>query len=397
MTTKNLRRQALQRCGALAALATVGTLGALATFNPPLARAATPAAPPKAAELVYVGMQERQIRALAFDAATGTLTSLGTVAEGLRSTWTLAHPTLPVLYAVDDDNTREGSVTAFAVSRETGALTRINEVASGGSGTTYLSMDVPSMTLLVANFGGGSSSSIAVQRDGSLGARVSTIRETGSGPHRRQTSAHAHGIVVDPTGRYALVSDLGADRVFVYSFDRTTREMSRDDAANPAPFVATPGSGPRHIAFGPDGRVAYLLNELTAEIVVLRWDPAHGSLTAVQTQPISSSAFVGVKSGAELTVSRDGRFVYVADRGENTLLVYRIAPGTGTLSLVQRVPSGGERPWYFALHESGKWMLVANQRGGRVNVFAIDPASGRLADTGHAVDIPSPVSLTFVK
>lgn len=393
--TQNTRRQALRRGTSMAAAMAVAMLGI-----PPVAAAGATAAAPGAApqtELVYVGMQERQIRALRFDPATGALTALGAVAEGLRSTWTLAHPTLPVLYAVDDDNTREGSVTAFAVDRATGALTRLNEVASGGSGTTYLSLDAPSMTLLAANFGGGSSSSIALQRDGRLGARVSTIRETGSGPHRRQTSAHAHGIVVDPSGRYALVSDLGADRIFIYSFERATHEMSRDDSANPPPFVAAPGSGPRHIAFAPDGRMAYLLNELTAEIVALRWNAAQGALTLVQSQPISSASFEGVKSGAEVATSHDGRFVYVADRGENTLLTYRVQPDSGALTLVQRVASGGERPWHFAIHASGQWMLVANQRSGKVNVFRIDPASGKLADTGHAADIPSPVSLTFVK
>ena len=385
--TQISRRQTLKRCGALAALAVSGI-----PATPLLA-----AAQAGHGELVYVGMQERQIRALRFDAATGTLTALGVVAEGLRSTWSLAHPKLPVLYAVDDDNTREGSVTAFAVHPQTGALTRINEVASDGSGTTYLSLDAASMTLLAANFGGGSSSSIALQPDGSLGTRVSTIKETGSGPHRRQTSAHAHGIVIDPTGRYALVADLGADRVFVYGFDRTTRELSRDDSANPAPYVATPGSGPRHIAFGADGRIAYLLSELTAEIVALRWDATRGTLVPLQVQAVSSSAFEGVRSGAELAVSRDGRFVYVADRGENTMVVYRVAAASGELSLVQRVPSGGERPWHFAIHDSGKWMLVANQRSGRINVFAVDPASGKLTDTGHAADVPSPVSLTFVE
>lgn len=372
----------------------------VAVLSPPVASAVAAAASSTETahtELVYVGMQERQIRALRFNASTGILAAIGPVAEGLRSTWTIAHPTLPVLYAVDDDNTREGSVTAFSVDRATGGLTRLNEVASGGSGTTYLSLDVPSMTLLAANFGGGSTSSIEVNGDGSLGARASTIRETGSGPHRRQTSAHAHGIVIDPSGRYALVSDLGADRVFIYGFDRATHEMSRDDSANPPPFIAAPGSGPRHMAFAPNGRYAYLLNELTAEIVTLRWDAVHGSLTQLQSQPISSRSFEGVKSGAEVVLSHDGRFVYVADRGENTLLIYRVQPDTGELSLVQRASSGGERPWHFAIHASGKWMLVANQRSGKVNVFSIDPTSGRLTDTGHFAEIPSPVSLTFVK
>lgn len=350
-----------------------------------------------ATELVYVGMHERQIQALRFDPASGKLTALGPVWQGLRSTWAVAHPQLPVLYAVDDDNTRDGSVTAFAVDRATGTLTRINEVASGGNGTTYLSLDQPSMTLLAANYGGGSSSSIAVNRDGSLGALVSTIKATGSGPTRRQASAHNHGNAVDPSGRYVLVPDLGADRVFVYGFDRATHALAGDDAAVPRSFVAAAGSGPRHVVFGADGRFAYLLSELSAEIVTLRWDATQGRLTQVQSLAISTPEFQGGKSGAGLAVSGDGRFVYVEDRGENTLLVYRVNPGSGELTLVQRISSGGERPWSFTIHASGKWMLVANQRSGTVNVFGIDAASGTLSDTGHAVAIPTPVSLTWLK
>lgn len=348
-------------------------------------------------ELVYVGMHERQIRALRFDTATGKLAAIGPVAEGLRATWAVAHPQLPVLYAVDDDNTREGSVTAFAVDRASGALTRINEVPTGGSGTTNLWLDAPSMTLLAANYGGGSASSISVNRDGSLGGLVSTIKASGSGPHRRQASAHAHGVTVDPSGRYALVPDMGADRLFVYGFDRATHALSPEDANHPRAFVAPPGSGPRHIAFGPDGRFVYLINELSAEVMTLRWDAPHGQLTLVQTLQTCSAAFEGVKSGAEVAVSHDGRFVYVENRGENTLVVYRVDAGTGKLSLVQRTASGGERPWGFAIHPSGRWMLVANQRSGRVNVFRIDPATGELSDTGESVDLPAPVSLTFVR
>ena len=348
-------------------------------------------------ELVYVGTQERQIHALRFDASTGKLTVIGPVAEGLKSTWVAAHPRLPILYAVDDDNTREGSVTAYAVDRGTGALTRLNEVATGGSGTTNLGLDIPSMTLLAANYGGGSVSSIAVNGDGSLGSLASTIKEAGSGPNRRQASAHAHSAAVDPSGRYALVPDLGADRVFVYGFDRVTHTLSPDDAAHPRSFIAPQGSGPRHLAFGVDGQFVYLLTELTAEIMVLRWDASQGRLTLVQSVPTSSPQFQGVKSGAEVAVSHDGRFVYVEDRGENALVVYRVSPDSGELSLVQRTSSGGERPWGFAIHPSGKWILVANQRSGKVNVFSIDPVSGMVSDTGQSVDIPAPVSIAFVR
>jgi 6-phosphogluconolactonase len=174
------------------------------------------------AELVFVGSQDRQIQALHLDTASGKLAPIGRVAEGIRPTWLAAHPRLPVLYAVDDDNAREGTVTAFNVNRESGALTKLNDAATQGTGTTNLYLDVPSMTLLAANYGSGSVSSLPVNGDGSVGALASTIRESGSGPGKRQASAHAHNAVVDPSGHYVLVPDLGADRVFVYDFDRST-------------------------------------------------------------------------------------------------------------------------------------------------------------------------------
>jgi 6-phosphogluconolactonase len=348
------------------------------------------------AQLVYVGSQGNQIRALRFDDTSGKLTVIGPAAEGLRPTWTIAHPQLPTLYAVNDDSTREGSVTAYAVNRATGALTKVNEVATGGNGTTYLWFDAPSHTILAANYAGGSTSSIAVNPDGSLGALVSTIKATGSGPHRRQASAHTHAVVVDPSGRYALVPDLGADRVFVYSFDRAAHALSADDAATPRSFAVPAGSGPRHLAFGADGHYVYLLNELTAELIVLRWDAQQGSLARVQTLQTSSPEFTGAKSGAEVAVSPDGRFVYVENRGENALLAYRVHPATGELTPAGRTASGGEAPWALAIHPSGKWMLMANQRSGKVNVFSIDPASGKVTDTGQSVDMPTPVSITFM-
>ncbi len=348
-------------------------------------------------ELVYVGTQEREMRALRFDTSSGKLTMIGAVGAGPRSTWVTTNPRLPVLYAVDDDNSREGSVTAYAVDRESGMLARINEVATGGSGTTNLSLDLPSMTLLAANYGGGSVSSVAVNHDGSLGARTSTVKETGSGPTRRQASAHAHNAVVDPSGHYALVPDLGADRVFVYGFDRATRTLTPADGASAHQFVLPPGSGPRHLAFGANGKYVYLLTELSAQIMVLHWDASQGQLTLVQTVETTSPEFQGVKSGAEVAVSADGRFVYVENRAENALIVYRVDQASGELTQIQRTSSGGEKPWGFGIDSSGKWLLVANQRSGKVNVFGIDTATGLVQDTGKSAEVPTPVAIAFVK
>ena len=387
-------RARLRQC-ALSAVTVLTFSAGLCAMDVGLATARAATAP--ASELVYVGSQGNQIRALRFDPATGKLTVIGPVAEGLRPTWTIAHPSLPLLYAVDDDNAKEGSVTAFAVNRASGALTKINAAATGGSGTTHLWFDAPSQTILTANYGGGSASSIAVNADGSLGALVSTVKDTGSGPHRRQAAPHAHAVAIDPSGRFALVPDLGADRVFVYAFERSIHALAPVDPATPRAYVTPPASGPRHLVFGQNGQFVYLINEMTAELTVLRWNAAEGRLTQVQSLATSSADFKGVNSGAEVALSRDGRFVYVQNRGENALLVYRVHAASGALTLMQRIGSGGEAPWGLALHASGNWMLVANQRSGKVNVFSIDTISGILTDTGESVDAPTPVSLTFVK
>ncbi|MDS0861345.1 lactonase family protein [Burkholderia pseudomultivorans] len=354
------------------------------------ARAATSAGDAHA-ELVYVGTQQHEMRALRFDAASGKLAMIGPVGAGPRATWVMANPRLPVLYAVDDDNAHEGSVIAYAVDRDSGALTPINAVATGGRGTTNLSLDQPSMTLLAANYGSGSVASVAVNEDGSLGARTSLVEEAGSGPNRRQASAHAHNAVVDPSGRHALVPDLGADRVFVHAFDRATRTLKPGGQ-----FAVPPGAGPRHLVFGPDGKYVYLLTELSAELMVLRWDASRGQLAPVQTVETTSPAFQGVKSGAEVAIGADGRFLYVENRAENALLVYRIDGISGELTQVQRISSGGEKPWGLGIDRSGKWLLVANQRSGTVNVFEVDTVTGRLSDTGQAVGVPDPVAIAFV-
>jgi 6-phosphogluconolactonase len=344
-------------------------------------------------EWVYVGTQDHRIEALRLDTSSGALVRTATVDADIRPTWLMAHPNLPVLYAVDDQSNKPGSVTAFNVNRSTGELSRLDAVATRGVGTTHLTFDASSGTVLAANYNSGSVSSVAVRDDGSLDALTSTIGETGSGPNKRQMSAHAHDAIVDPSGHYVLVPDLGADRVFVYRFDRATRVLSKDGTRD---FAAPFGSGPRHLVFGADGRFAYLITELSADVMVFRWDAPNGRLTLTQKLQISSTGFSGAKSGAEIALSADGRFVYAADRGENEIVVYRVDAGNGTLSDVQRVPSDGRTPWAFSIEPSGKWLLVANQASGTVSVLAIDRGTGRLSSTGHSAEVRSAVSVAFV-
>ena len=386
----------LKRCGATISVVALTLFSALYSASNRAATLNTNVPAAAQASFVYVGTQQRQIVGLRFDASTGKLTDLGELAQGPKSTWVTAHPSLPVLYSVDDDSTHEGSVTAYAVNRETGALTKADAVASGGAGTTNLSLDTSTESLFAANYNSGSVSSFRVNRDGSVGALASTVAETGSGPNRRQASAHAHNAVLDPSGHYVLVPDLGADRVFVYRFDPATHALSAANDTSEHAFVAPAGSGPRHLVFSRDGRFAYVITELSAQMLVLRWDAASAHLTLVQALPLSSAAFQGVKSGAEVAISPDGRFVYAEDRGENELVVYRVNAESGELSEIQRIASGGEKPWSFALHPSGKWLVVANQHSGTVSVFGVDPGTGMLSDTGQSMAVPTAVSIAFV-
>ena len=378
-------RSFLTRCGAACALA---LLGACATDTP------APIAACSADGLVYVGTDGGKIEALRLDACAGKLTKIGDVADVQKPRWGVMNPGKPVLYIANDVTGKDGSVIAFAVDRQSGALTKLNEADAGGIGTTHLWLDAPSMTLLAANFFSGSASSLAIADDGSVGALVSTARETGSGPHKRQTKAHAHGIAVDLAGRWVLVSDLGADRIFIDGFDRASRVLTVEDATRPRAFAVAPGSGPHHAVFSRDGRFVYLLDELSADVQVLRWDAAAAQLTQVQSLSISSPGFAGAKSGAEVIASNDGRFVYVLDRGEARLVVYGVDAGTGQLSLVQRVPTGGDKPWGFGIHPSGKWLLVANSA--KVSLMRVDPATGLVTDTDQSVPSPTPLSLTFM-
>ena len=344
--------------------------------------------------LVYVGVNGNGLRALRFDAGSGQLTSIDSVADLPKARWGVAHPTLPVLYMTSDDGTPDGRVTAFAVDRASGALRAINHQTTGGSGPTHLWLDAPSKTLLVSNYGGGSVSSIALNDDGSLGALVSTIQHEGKGPHRRQARPHAHGVFVDASGKHVLAPDLGTDRVYAYAFDRASHKLSAADPAQA--YAAAAGSGPRHLVFSKDQRFVHLLSELTAELTTLRWDAQQGQFTQVQNLQTHSAQFAGARSGSEIASSADGRFVYVGVRGENQLQVYATNADNGELSLIQTIACGGENPWTFALHASGKWLLVANERSNRVNVFSVDSATGQLKDTGQSAESPAPISLTFV-
>ncbi len=350
-------------------------------------------------ELVYIGAHAtgvgQGVNAARFDPAAGGLVALGLAAQVEQPTWLVVHPKAPVLYAVSEvgnDGKTEASVHSFRVDAKSGVLTLLNTVGSGGGGATHLALGGKPDALFVANYGDGRISALPVRPDGALDTPSSVQATYGKGPTPRQQSPHPHGVTLDPSGRFVLAPDLGADSIFVYRLDPRTNALT----AAETPFEATPpGSGPRHLVFTPNGRFAFLNTELDAQVRAYAWNADAGRLRFLGSRPTAAAGYVGPKSAAGIAVSRDSRFLYASNRGEDVLVAYAIDAATGALTEVQRLASGGKNPTSLTLHRSGRWMLVANEGSDAVAVFAVDARSGRLAATGHALSTPHPVQTAF--
>jgi 6-phosphogluconolactonase len=199
-------------------------------------------------------------------------------------------------------------------------------------------------------------------------------------------------VAFDAGGRFALAADLGIDRVLVYRLERGALTPNE-----PAGAPLAPGSGPRHIAFRPDGRFLYCINEIACTMTAFKWDGAAGALSEVGTVPLLETGPGPRMSGAEVAVHPSGKFVYGSTRGADVITVFAADPEKGTLTAVERRPTGGKTPRSFAVAPGGRWLLAANQDSDSIALFRIDPATGRLEPTGETVKVPAPVCVTFVE
>ena len=363
----------------------------------------------KAAEWVYIGTHgaarsdpdsQREVQgiyAARFNARTGQLSPARLQVQLPRATWLVSHPRLPIVYAAADagaGSAAESNIVGFEIAPASGKLTQLGQVGAGGVDATHLVFDGASNTLFVANHGSGDVTAVPVRPDGQLGAVASSQKDYGTGPNPRQKMPEPHGVAIDPSHHYLLATDFGADRIFVYEFNGHTRTLTPAQV----PFVSVPpGSGPRHITFAPDGKFLYLLTELTAELRVYRWDAGAGHLELAQTLSAYPADYSGnQKSGAEIAMSRDGRFLYVSLRGDqDSLVVYGIARGTGQLREIQRASAQGKSPWSMAIDPAGHWLFVANEASNLVTLFSIDTNTGRLTATDATLSIPRPVAVAF--
>jgi 6-phosphogluconolactonase len=354
--------------------------------------------------LVYVGtyttkQTSKGIYAYRFDSNTGQLTSIGLAGESTDPSFVAVHPNGKYLYAVNEvgdfNGMKSGAVSSFAIDRKSGTLKQLNQVSTHGAGPCFVSLDKTGRFVLVANYDGGSVATFAIQDDGSLSLVKGFVQHSGSGVDKeRQEGPHAHWIGVSPDNRFALAADLGLDDVMVYKFDDVRGGLT----PNTPPYAEVkPGTGPRHLAFHPNGKFAYLLTEMGSSVTTFAYSAQKGSLSALQTVPALPKDYSGVREAAEIVVHPSGKFVYASNRGTaNSIAAYKVDASKGTLTPAGIFSTKGLIPRNFTIDPTGQFLLAANEDSGNIVVFKIDAATGELAPTGQVEEVPAPVCITFV-
>jgi len=370
-----------------------------------------PIAPPPPS-FVYFGTDtakgvSKGIYVSRFDHAAGHLTPPQLVAGTLRPSFmaisevTQGHRRLYAVNAVQDPS---ATVTGYLVDPATGGLKQISQVTSAGSGPCYISLDATGETAFVANYYGSSIATYRVHSDGTLSQPVVRLdykdpKFGKRGPvAARQDVPHPHSVHLSPDNRFLLVSDLGSDEISIFTVDPATARLGP-----PSLFSNDrPGSGPRHIAFHPNGRWVYSINEIDSTIDHMLW-----STTSSRTDPqgllVNTGQFVKTiapgfpaakNTAAEVAISPDGKFLYASNRGEDSLAVFSIAT-EGALSFVQRISCGGKTPRHFTLSPDSRWLLCGNQDSASITVFHRDLGTGRLTGPTQTLPLDSPMFTLF--
>jgi 6-phosphogluconolactonase len=351
--------------------------------------------------LVYVGTytdkNSRGIYAYRFDASTGELTPLGLAGASTNPSFLAVSRDRKFLYAVDEvpnyHGPNSGAIRAFAVNRATGKLTLLNEVASRGADPCYLSLDKKGKYVLTANYTGGNVASFPILRDGRLRNSPWLVQHSGIGFNpERQEGPHAHSINVSPDNHFAIATDLGLDQIITYRFKEKTGSLSPTDQRI---LKVDAGAGPRHFTFHPNGKFAYVVNELQSTVLALRYDHS-GSLHVLQKISMLPPDFKDRNDAAEVQVHPSGKFLYASNRGHDSIAVFSIDKEKGTLTRLEVVSTRGKEPRHFGIDPTGAYLLAANQNSDNIVVFRIDEKTGRLTPTGQVLETPTPVYVKFV-
>lgn len=349
----------------------------------------------------------------AWNAAAGALGPAQLAAECVRPSYLAKHPKLPVVYAANAASGENAAVSSFTLGPS--GLTPLNKVGSQGDGPCYVSVDPTGSMAFVANYSGGSFAAFRVTNVGELAQAIGVFKYTQAthGPVAdRQDAAHIHCAVIDPSNKYVLACDLGDDVILVFP----VTPGAGDSVRVPLRVGARPGSGPRHVAFHPNGSFVYCIHEIDCTIDLYDWRMQQGQITPTSnerslgtpTQPVmrlrensvvstlAKGASTKGNTASEIVISDDGRFLYACTRGEDSIAAYRIDEN-GYLTEFQRLSSGGKVPRYIAFDPSRKWLVSCNQGApGNVAVFSHDAATGRLGVKPRTFQAVTPMFALWV-
>lgn len=342
----------------------------------------------------YDSDKSKGIYVYRFDETTGAA-SLVSQTEASNPSYLAISPDQRFVYAVHENanNNNGGEISAYAFNKTNGQLKFLNKQLTGGDHPCYVEIDKTGKWVFAGNYSSGNFSVLPVQPDGSLGTAVSTIAHQGHGANKeRQEKPHVHCTQLSPDNKWLYVADLGIDKIKIYSFDEKTGAIA---PALPAAVSTTPGSGPRHLTFHPNGRYAYLIEELSGHVVT--YSVKNGKLNRVQrisTLPRGQKGFAG---SADIHVSADGKFLYATNRGDfNNIAIYAIHPGNGKLSSIGFHSTLGKGPRNFNFDPSGNWLLMGNQNSDEIVVFSRNPKTGLIADSGQRITVGKPVCLKWI-
>jgi 6-phosphogluconolactonase len=357
-------------------------------------RAPFSSADPIGRQRIFIGSHgDNGILSYDWDPATGDLKFTEVAIRIPAVAWLTATQSRDLVFSASELDTFEGKPTGEVASFRivNGELQPVSARNSAGTGTCHVAADRTGRMLLAADYTGASAASFRIE-DGKLSEAVWTEHYTEHGPNpERQTTAHAHFASFSPDDRFAYINDLGGDSIHIYWANPATAQMTHAGI-----YRGAPGSGARTLHFHPNGKTAYCMNELVSTVDVLDWHKANGSFTLIDCIALLPAGYHGPTRGCDTVISRDGRFVYFANRDDNFLYAFKADFVTGKLTPMKRSSCGGKTPRNFTLDPTERWMLVANQDSNLISIFRRDPATGELAEDGKSVDAEIPMRILFV-
>ena len=344
----------------------------------------------------YTQGKSEGIYQLSFDPGTGALTNEGLAVKTEQPSFLIAPKGRDIVYAVDEtDRFNEepgGGVSAFRWDESKRQLTLVNSQNTGGAHPCYLSLSEDGRFLSVANYTGGNFAVFGLSANGELIKDPQLRQHEGSGPNaNRQEAPHAHCSTWRPDGKYLYVVDLGIDEVVAYPFGQSNGTLG--DRATAIKVAA--GSGPRLLTFHPTQKLAFLVNELSCTVLSMSYETDSPVFSPIQEESTLPAGFSGENTCAHIQLSPDGRFLYVSNRGHDSIAAYAVSPD-GKLERVEIEPTLGQHPRFFTITPDGRYLLVANRDSDSVVVFRIDQVSGQLEPTGVQAEVFSPVCLQLV-